>query len=300
MEQHPLQPKVKKHHHHIMPTKTALMIGGTLLFLTFVTVWVAGIDFGAWNFPIAMLVATVKASLVALFFMNLYYDSKENGVIFITSILFLAIFLTFTATDLFFRGDVYVKGSLAMAAPAGKSKFTKPWVSTPELIAHGKTIFLAQCTGCHGNEGKGDGAAAAALNPHPRNFTQQEGWKNGRKPSQIFKTLKEGIAGSAMASYATLPADDRWGLVHFVDSLGGPNAGDTNEDLVKVGVDPNKTESAEAPEEKTIPVEVAMKRMVEDGGYSEAKAGEESNVAPGNPELENYDKRLGRSFTPHL
>jgi mono/diheme cytochrome c family protein len=35
----------------------------------------------------------------------------------------------------------------------------------------GKTIFTTYCTVCHGNEGKGDGPGAAALNPKPRNFS---------------------------------------------------------------------------------------------------------------------------------
>jgi hypothetical protein len=39
--------------------------------------------------------------------------------------------------------------------------------------------------------------------PPPRNFTSAEAWKNGKKPTQIFKTLKEGLPPSAMASYAT-------------------------------------------------------------------------------------------------
>jgi len=39
-------------------------------------------------------------------------------MIFGTSFLFLAIFIVLTSTDLFFRGDVYVKGPLVAAAQA--------------------------------------------------------------------------------------------------------------------------------------------------------------------------------------
>jgi len=105
-------PETQKQHHHILPTKVALGIGGALLGLTAITVGVAHIDLGKFNFFIAMLVATVKAFLVAMFFMGLKYDRRENGVIFVTSLLFLAIFIVLTSTDLFFRGDVYVKGPL--------------------------------------------------------------------------------------------------------------------------------------------------------------------------------------------
>jgi cytochrome c oxidase subunit 4 len=251
----------KHSHHHIVPDKVALTIGGALLVLTLVTVGVAHIDMGPLNFFVAMLIATVKALLVALFFMNLLYDRRENGVIFVTAFLFLAIFLTLTSTDLFFRGDVYLKGPIAVAQ--AKSKLKKPWIATPELIAHGRELFSVQCVACHGPQGQGNGPAAAALNPHPRNFTQAVGWKNGRKPTMVFKTLKEGLPGSAMASFATLPADDRWALDAFVLSLGPqPPEKDTPADFAKIGINPN-AETAAEPEAVSVPVEFAMQKMAQ-------------------------------------
>lgn len=260
-----MESKTGKHQHHILSTRLALAVGGTLLVLTWFTVWIAGVDLGPLNFPIAMLVATVKALLVTLIFMNLLYDRVENGVIFGTSFLFLLIFVVLTVTDLFFRGDVYVKGPLLAPVAQTKAKFSKPWVRTPELVAHGKELFATQCVSCHGAEGKGNGPAAAALVPPPRNFTVAEGWKNGRKPSHVFKTLKEGVPGSSMASYGTLPSDDLWGLVHYVISIGPTVPVDSREDLVKVGIDPDKEGGgAGANESPTIPIEFAIQRMVEE------------------------------------
>lgn len=246
------------HHHHILPDKVLLGIGGALLVLTLITVAVAHIDLGKLNFFIAMAVATLKGSLVALFFMNLWYDRKENGVIFATSFVFLAIFIVLTSTDIFFRGDVYVKGPLT--APESKSHLKDPWVSTPQLVANGKKLFQQNCVSCHGEEGKGNGIASGGLNPPPRNFTQLTGWKNGRKPSMIFKTLKEGLAGSAMASFSTLPSDDRWALAQYVLTFNStPPEKDTDADFAKAGVD-IKGGGAEAVE-KSIPLDVAMERM---------------------------------------
>jgi caa(3)-type oxidase subunit IV len=250
-------------HHYILPDKLAFKVIGALLFLTVVTVWTAGIDFGAANFPIAMAIATSKALLVALVFMNLRKDSRENGVIFFTSFFFLVIFIVLTSADIFFRGDVYVKGPLTAAA-GGKAKFKKPWNATPEILAHGKELFGQQCTSCHGDAGLGNGPAAGGLNPPPRNFASVTGWKNGRKPSQIYKTLKEGIAGGSMASFATLPAEDRWALSGYVASLSPEPQADTEQDLVAVGVDPTKDTMDGGSAAPTIPIQVAMRLMTEE------------------------------------
>lgn len=263
----------KHGHHHILPVKVGLRVFAALIFLTVVTVAVAQVDLGHLNFAIAMLVATIKALLVVSFFMGLKYDHAENSMIFASSFLFLAIFLILTSTDLFFRGDVYVKkGQPLLAAAPGGSTLKNPWVPTKELVAKGKELFAVQCVSCHGAEGKGNGPAAAALIPPPRNFAVAQGWKNGRKPSQIFKTLKEGLAGSAMASFGTLPSDDRWALVQYVSSLGPTQEKDSVEDLKKVGIDP--AAGGGEKQAASIPIAVAMSRAAtaEDRGKQGAHA----------------------------
>lgn len=279
-----MESKIHSHHHHILPTRTAVTIGVVLLCLTAITVEVAHLDLGPLNFFVAMAVASVKALLVALFFMNLWFDRKENAVIFGTSFLFLTIFIVLTATDLFFRGDVYVKGPL-LAASQSKSTVKQPWISTPTLIAHGKELYQVQCATCHGVEGEGNGPAASALNPKPRNFHSAEGWKNGRSPTMVFKTLKEGLPPSAMASYVTLPPDDRWALSHYVLSLGPqPPQKDTPQDFAKIGVDPNQ-EFGGTTESPTIPIDIALERMeVPDLAHAQANSQDLSHQALANSE----------------
>ena len=244
------------HHHFILPERTAVAVGLALLVLTGITVWVAGIDFGRLNFTIALLIAIVKASLVGLVFMGLKYDRKENGLIFVSSFLFLAIFIVLTATDLLFRGDVYVKGPLVAAS--GRSQFKKPWIATPELVAKGKGVFEQQCVMCHGAGGKGDGVAGAGLNPKPRNFTVGEGWKNGNKPTGVFKTLTNGL--NQMPVFASLSSDDRWALSHYVLSLGPTPGKDTAADFAALKIDPTKDDGGVSGDggAPSIPVEVAI------------------------------------------
>lgn len=94
------------HKEHVLPLSLYLTVGSILLLLTATTVIVAQIHFGPYNLLIAMLIAAIKASLVALFFMHLKYDNKIYATIFVLSILFLATFVTLTMFDTMRRGDV--------------------------------------------------------------------------------------------------------------------------------------------------------------------------------------------------
>lgn len=86
---------------------------------------------------------------------------------------------------------------------------------TPALLDKGKASYTTNCVPCHGDKGVGDGIAAAALNPKPRNFAT-EAFKNGNKPEQVFGTLTAGLAGTAMAPFAHLPEEERWAVAHYV------------------------------------------------------------------------------------
>jgi mono/diheme cytochrome c family protein len=95
-------------------------------------------------------------------------------------------------------------------------------VMTPNdaLMARGKAIYAQTCATCHGPNGKGDGPGGAGLNPRPRIFAQNAGWKNGTRLEDIYKTLEEGVKGSSMVSYNYMSKKDRMALVHVVQSLG--------------------------------------------------------------------------------
>ena len=56
-------------HHFVVPVNYYVGTFIALLFLTFITVFVAQFDFGEWNLIIALLVAIIKATLVISFFM---------------------------------------------------------------------------------------------------------------------------------------------------------------------------------------------------------------------------------------
>lgn len=86
---------------HVATIKTLLATGGTLLFLTIVTVLSSKVDFGgaSINLAIAMVIAVTKATLVVLFFMHLRYDRLFHSVIFVSAILAASLFVGFTLMD---------------------------------------------------------------------------------------------------------------------------------------------------------------------------------------------------------
>ena len=86
--------------HHVSPIWLYNTIFGGLLVLTVITVWIAQFDFGSANTVIAMLVATVKASLVALFFMHLLHDERLNLLTFGFGLLFVCLFFLFPLVDI--------------------------------------------------------------------------------------------------------------------------------------------------------------------------------------------------------
>jgi mono/diheme cytochrome c family protein len=88
-----------------------------------------------------------------------------------------------------------------------------------EMLTNGEALYNTNCTSCHGSEGKGDGPADAVLNPKARNFTDPEGWTNGRTLFDMYKTLHEGIIKNGMAAYEYLPPADRIAIIHHIRTL---------------------------------------------------------------------------------
>lgn len=89
--------------HHTLPFNVYIAVFATLILLTVITVWVAQFDFGAFNGLVAMGIATVKASLVGMYFMHLKYDNKLYSVILVGSVGFLILFWFFSIFDFITR-----------------------------------------------------------------------------------------------------------------------------------------------------------------------------------------------------
>lgn len=122
-----------------------------------------------------------------------------------------------------------------------------PLPASPQLIGQGKQTYQQHCAPCHGPEGLGDGPAAYLLYPKPRNFVKAQyrlisTWEQVPTDEDLFNTITRGMPGSAMPSWPNLPAQTRWGLVHYIKSLAdhpleiGPPAEPPEEGIPGTGV----------------------------------------------------------------
>ena len=89
---------------HISPKSTYYTIFGSLMILTGITIAVAFINLGRLNFPVAISIAIVKATLVILFFMHVKYSSRLTKLVLATGFFFLITLFVLTMTDYVTRG----------------------------------------------------------------------------------------------------------------------------------------------------------------------------------------------------
>ena len=84
---------------HVVPVRYLYAAGLALLVLTVVTVAVRYVDLGEANMPVALGIALVKATIVALIFMHLRWDRPFNLLVLIGSIVFVLLLIAFASVD---------------------------------------------------------------------------------------------------------------------------------------------------------------------------------------------------------
>ena len=96
--------------HIVTPVATYVVIFVSLLVLTFVTYWVATIDLGWLNTPVALAVAICKASLVIIYFMGVRYNTPLTKVVVLAGFFWLLIMFGITMGDYISRPWLGVPG----------------------------------------------------------------------------------------------------------------------------------------------------------------------------------------------
>jgi cytochrome c oxidase subunit IV len=83
--------------------KSYIFVWGALILLTGATVAVSFFNLGLWNATVALCIASVKATLVALYFMHLRHEIKLVIGFALFPLTILALILIGTLTDTMFR-----------------------------------------------------------------------------------------------------------------------------------------------------------------------------------------------------
>ncbi|GGF44602.1 FTR1 family protein [Echinicola marina] len=85
-------------------------------------------------------------------------------------------------------------------------------------LKNGETLYVQNCTACHGVRGAGDGKLAAGLVPAPTNFLNHTLMQE-ISPFQAYNTIKLGVEGTAMQSFESLTDEEIWDLAFYIKSL---------------------------------------------------------------------------------
>jgi mono/diheme cytochrome c family protein len=88
-----------------------------------------------------------------------------------------------------------------------------PLPGDKKFIEQGKKAAQVNCASCHGASGKGDGVAAAALNPKPADWTSKK--VQDETDGELFWKISNGRG--AMPPWKHL--QERWALIRYIRSL---------------------------------------------------------------------------------
>jgi mono/diheme cytochrome c family protein len=105
-----------------------------------------------------------------------------------------------------------------------------PAVSDGAAVGRGADLYRdLGCAVCHGEKGRGDGTAAAALRDSsglriwPADLAHPSWFKGGHSARDVYRTLVTGLDGTPMAGYGDAFADldpgAPWDLIAYIESL---------------------------------------------------------------------------------
>ncbi len=160
-----------------------------------------------------------------------------------------------------------------------------------ELRARGKLLYGRHCQVCHGANGDGSGPRASELSPLPRNFTKGvyefRTTATGTLPTDedVWKVISDGLHGTAMVPWISLPEKERWALVAFVEGFSPRFGTERRSAALTVPSLPSET-----------PALIAQgKRVFNDSGCVECHGKSGHGDGPSVPSLKDS---AGRSIAP--
>lgn len=84
-------------------------------------------------------------------------------------------------------------------------------------VSEAAAVFAKNCATCHGAAGQSPPAALMNIDPPPIDFTDRERAQE-RSIFGLYQVITQGLEGTTMPSFASLPDKDRWGLALYAGS----------------------------------------------------------------------------------
>jgi high-affinity iron transporter len=89
--------------------------------------------------------------------------------------------------------------------------------------ARGAHLYAQDCAACHGADGAAKTPMARQLDPPPVDFTDRSR-ASQRTPFALYQVIDQGLEGTAMQSFSSLSAADKWALAYHVSRFAYPDA----------------------------------------------------------------------------
>lgn len=101
-------------------------------------------------------------------------------------------------------------------APARAARKKNPVPAHARSIAAGRAVYVANCLACHGVTGKGNGPAAAALDPKPNDLADPKVWE--QSDGALFWKIRQGRP--PMPGYKKLlTEEERWNVLNYLHTF---------------------------------------------------------------------------------
>lgn len=118
--------------HHIVPVSVYVTIFLVLMVLTVITVIVAYINLGIWSVPVALAIATLKASLVVLYFMHVKYSGHLVQVVIIAGMAWFILLIFGTLQDYGTRDNIRLEPASDQPGLIANPPVSAPQQALPE------------------------------------------------------------------------------------------------------------------------------------------------------------------------
>ena len=181
-------------HDHGHGPKHYIQIWGVLLVLLTISVLGPFLEIQVITLLTAFGIAFVKAFLVIKYFMHLDVQPKYVIYFLVTAVAFMFLLFFAVAPDVMnHEGQNWV--NVAAQEEIERALAEQGVSSGAAGDFDVASAFTTTCGPCHGEAGAGDGAAAAALDPAPANFTDPAFWADESRDHQhIVDTITNGGA----------------------------------------------------------------------------------------------------------